>query len=149
MPSSTKRDYIPTIPVRFPAIDDVQEQDSIADPFDVGVSERVFDGLYGGNTILQAEVAATKTIVSYVDTIQIHRRSSCLRGTVFHDSVPVKQIGECYDDDLIVTDSDGDGCGYRRTVGLLVSWRRYYGLNMFINALLVVSLLDMTGILHT
>jgi hypothetical protein len=43
------------------------------------------------------------------------------------------------------TDADGDGNGTRKRFGLLVEWRRYYQVNILINALVITNLLDITG----
>lgn len=147
---------IPTSPTRFPpAIDKgcvsemyEQELDIDGDPFNVEVSERVFNRLYGcASDSDQAMDSGLKSsdgvlTVSFTDTIEFHRRSSCLRGTVFSDGVYVKSMGESE----CTTDSDGDGIGMRKIVGMTVEWRRYYLINIFINALLVLSLMDLTAV---
>ncbi|KAJ1465796.1 hypothetical protein T484DRAFT_1757164 [Baffinella frigidus] len=169
MPCSSRQnssEYIPTIPpVQFPPVESArgrryeQEDDADADPFNVESSERVFNDVYGCESYEDPDVhavdnkqafrvisvAVDKVTVSFTDTIEVHRRSSCLRGTVYSSGVPIRPLGSR--PPACETDSDGDGVGYRRTVGLLIEWRRCYMLNMVINALLVVSILDMTSVL--
>ncbi|KAJ1468606.1 hypothetical protein T484DRAFT_1754984 [Baffinella frigidus] len=169
MPCSSRQnssEYIPTIPpVQFPPVESArgrryeQEDDADADPFNVESSERIFNDVYGCESYEDPDVHAVdnkrafrvisvnadKVTVSFTDTIKVHHRSSCLRGTVYSSGVPIRPLGSRTP--ACETDSDGDGVGYRRTVGLLIEWRRCYMLNMVINALLVVSIVDMTSVL--
>jgi hypothetical protein len=92
------------------------------DPFNVEASEKMFDALYG---------------------CHIHVKKG-----------PVQKVGPGSLLSRIIQngpqiDTDGDGNGTRKKVGLLIEWRRYYIVNMIINALLVVSLLCMTDLLDT
>ena len=135
---------IPISPVIFPVSDlsskYQQEIDIDADPFDAEVSERVFDHVYEDNP--KTDVKSTELVtIRFNETFEIYRRSSCLRGSLYDDGVYVKSLGESG----FETDSDGDGTGTRIVTGLSVEWKRYYVTSMFVNILLIASLVDMTG----
>ena len=138
---------IPISPIIFPvrtassAEMYLQEIDIDGDPFNVEVSERVYDHVYGVQDSKTPVKSSTDAVtIRFDETHEIYRRSSCIRGSLFEDGFFVKSLGET----AIEADSDGDGLGMRSVVGLTVEWKRYYMTNMFINTLLVFSLLDLT-----
>jgi hypothetical protein len=93
------------------------------------------------------------TVLQLAGTTKQHRRSSCLHGLVLRDGVHMKTMG--YAPCIPFTNTTHDHQHHHKhaqskaqhlveSVALLVEWRRYYLVHMFVNVLVLALLLDMT-----
>jgi hypothetical protein len=76
---------------------------------------------------------------------QIHEPVSISRCGVLSRGLHIAQMGAA--PQLFHTYIDECGINTRRMIGLLTEWRRYYLINMFVDAILFTTLLDMTGVI--
>jgi hypothetical protein len=76
---------------------------------------------------------------------QIHEPVSISRCGVLSRGLHIAQMGAA--PQLFHTHIDECGKSTRRMIGLLTEWRRYYLINMFVDAILFTTLLNMTGVI--
>jgi hypothetical protein len=94
------------------------------------------------------------TVLKFTGTTKLYRRSSCLRGLVLRDGVPIKPMRNAPCIPFTNTTHDDHQHHHKHaqstaqhlveSVALLVEWRRYYLVHMFVNVLVLALLLDMT-----
>jgi len=74
---------------------------------------------------------------------QLHEPVSIARCGVLANGLHIANLGAA--PQIFHTHIDEDGTNTRMMIGLLTEWRRYYIVNIFIDAVLLSSLLDMTN----
>jgi hypothetical protein len=120
-------DKIYTAEAVFPRLKVADKKDSgegvddCADPFSVESSEELYDKIYFG------------CHKYHIETESEHRSRQ----------MELSPIGSGSSTFHKYTDEVGQVS--RQLIGLLVEWRRYYMINLFINCLLVLSMLNMSG----
>ena len=101
-----------------------REIEDSADPFSVETSEELYDKIYFGCASYHVESASEHR------SRQMQLSSPIGSGSgTFHK----------YTDEV--------GQGSRQIIGRLVEWRRYYTINMFINCLMVLGVLNISGLI--
>lgn len=101
-----------------------KEMDDSADPFSVETSEELYDKIYLGCTSYHVETASEH------------------RSRQMQLSSPIG-----WGSDTFHKYTDEVGQGSRQIIGRLVEWRRYYMINIFINCLVVLGVLNISGLL--
>jgi hypothetical protein len=132
----------------------------IQDPLDLQSSEEMFSALYGCHLYRDDPSADVVHIVDHnhqVVTVKLtedfnmynhfHSKSAVTRDGVFSRGVHIAHLGA--GPQLFHTSIDTNGANTRNMIGTLVEWRRYYIINILIDALLLVILLDMTDLTGT
>ena len=135
-----------------------KEAVDVHDPFDPQKSEDLFNSLYGCHLYERSPSADTVHIVDQdhnVVTIKLTEDFNmygqlCCTGKIARNGVlangsHLAQIGAA--PQLFHHHIDQDGSITRKMIGVLTEWRRYYAVNALIDALLLASLVNITGVM--
>jgi hypothetical protein len=130
------------------------------DPLDSEKSEALFNALYGCHLYEQSPSADFVHIVDQdhkVITVnltedfnvygQLYGPRGIARDGVLANGPHIARIGAA--PQVFHHHIDQDGRITRKMIGVLTEWRRYYIINAFIDALLITSLLNITGVMGT
>jgi hypothetical protein len=138
----------------LPVANDVHE------PLEPQTSEQLFNSLYGCHMYKNDPSADVVHIIDHDHKLitvklsedfnmysQLYSTDGIARNGVLANGVHMAQMGAA--PHLFHNYIDEDGSITRKMIGVLTEWRRYYILNLFIDAILLASLLNITDVMGT